>query len=220
MTDANYDPVKDFAPITLMFRLTNVLFVHPSLPVKSVSELIALAKARPGDLNFAHSGVGVSSHLAGELFKSMAGVNIVPISYGSTAKGAAMTALLSGEVQITFGGAEFAEYIKSGRLRALAVTSLKPSALYPNLPTISATLRGYSSGSTYGFFAPGRTPGAVIKRLNEEAVRFLNTTEAKERFLKFGLETVASSPEEFAAAIKADMATTGKMIKDLGIRAQ
>ncbi len=220
MANVNYDAVRDFAPITLLLRLTNVLVVHPSLPVKSVKELIALAKARPGELNFAHGGAGVSSHLAGELFKHMAGVNIVPIAFGSTTQGSETTALLSGEVQMTFGGAGVAEYIKSGRLRALAVTSLKPSPLHPNLPTIAATVPGYASGSTYGFFAPSRTPDAAIKRLNQEAVRFLNTAEAKERFLRSGLETVGSSPEEFAAAIKAEMASMGKVIKDAGIRAQ
>jgi len=154
------------------------------------------------------------------LFKHMAGVNIVPIAFGSTTQGSETTALLSGEVQVVFGGAGVAQYFRSGRLRPIAVTSLKPSPLYPDLPTIAATVPGYSSTSTYGFFAPRKTPDAIIKRLNQEAVRFLNTAEAKERFLKSGLETVGSSPEEFAAAIKAEMASMGKVIKDAGIRAQ
>lgn len=213
-----YDPVRDFAPVTLTVSSPNILAVHPSLPVKSVKELIALARARPGDLNYGAGASGGSPHLSAELFKTMASVNMVHIAYRGV--GPALTALISGEVQIMFPSAgAAAPHLKSGRLRALAVTTARPSALFPGLPTVAASgLPGYESVSVFGMFAPARTPAALINRLNQEIARALNRKDVKERLFNSGIETVGSSPEEFAATIKSDMAKWGKLIKEVGAR--
>ena len=210
--------MRDFAPITLAVIVPNVLVVHPSVNVKSTAELIALAKQKPGVLNYANSGIGNSNHLAGELFKSMAGIDIVPVNY----RGAplAMNDLLSGRVQLMFATAVVAKpHVASGKLTALAVTSGKPSAIMPDVPTIAASgLPGYESVSTLGAFAPAATPKAVVGVLNKEIVGVLNDPEAKQRLFTGGIEVVASTPEQFAAAIKADMARTGHIIRKAGIR--
>lgn len=214
-----YDPVKDFLPISLTNRAPNVLVVHPSLPVKSVKELIALAKARPGELNYSSGSTGGSSHLAGALFSSAAGVNILRVSYTSGSQ--EITDLLSGQMQMSFGTAiEMSPHIKSGRLRALAITSAQPSALFPELPTVAASgVPGYDYGSMTGIFAPAKTPATIINRLNQEIVRFLKTAGAKEQLLSRGSEAVGSSPEELGATIKSDIAKVSKLIKDTGMRA-
>ena len=216
-----FDPVKDFAPITLVSRAVNILVVHPALPVKSVKELIALAKARPGELNYGAGAIGASTHLASELFNLMAGVKIVHIPYKSS--GGAVTPLLSGQLQVMFGTtAAVTTHIKSGRLRALAVSTLQPSPLAPGLPTIAeaGNLPGYESASTAGVFAPAGTSEAIIKRLNEEISRVLARPDAKERFYNQGVEIVGGSPQEVAAFVRADMATTAKITKALGIRVE
>src|SRR4051812_13073061 len=167
-----FDPIRDFAPITLVSRSVNILVVHPSLPVKSVRELIALAKARPGELNYGAGAIGASTHLASELFNLMAGVKIVHVPYKSS--GAVVTPLLSGQLQVMFGTtAAVTTHIKSGRLRALGVSTLQASALAPGLPTIAeaGNLPGYESASTAGVFAPAGTSEAIIKRLHEEISR-------------------------------------------------
>ncbi len=216
---APYDPVRDFSPITQLTREVSLLVVHPSVAANSVKELIALAKAKPGVLNYSSTGVGGPAHLNAELFKSMAGVDILHVSYKGTAPG--ITALLGGQVQVMFnetGGV--AAHVKSGKLKALAVTSATPSALFPGLPTIAASgLPGYELVGITGFHAPAKTPVAVISRLNQEIVRVLNQADVKEKFLNAGSETVASSPEQFAAVIKADMERKSKVIKDAGIKA-
>ena len=215
-----YDALRDFSPITMVTRAPNVLVVHPSLPVKSVKDLIALAKAKPGELNYGASGAASSPRLAAELFKAMAGVNIVRINYRGS--GPALIALVSGEVQLAFispGGA--IPHIAAGRVRALAVASAQPTSLFPGLPTVAATgLPGYEYSAAYGVFAPAKTPEAVIKRLNQEFVRVLNRADVKERFINGGVEPVGSSPEQLTAKMKFDMAQLGKMIKDLGLRAE
>ena len=213
-----WDPVRDFSPITLVTSEPNVLVAHPSLPVRSVKELIALAKARPGALNYGSSGSGSSGHLAGELFKSMAGVDIVRIPFKSIVLG--LPDLMSGQLQLMFPPVGPVDaHIKSGRLRALAVTSAQPSALVPGLPTLAASgLPGYEVVALNGIFAPGKTPAAIVNRLNQEMVRVLTRADVKEKFLSTGQEIVGSSPEEFAAAIKSDMARMGKVIRDAGIR--
>ncbi len=214
---ASYDPVKDFLPITLLVSSPSVLAVHPSLPVKSVKELIALAKARPGELNYAMGGTGSSSHLAAELFKSMAGVDIVRITYKGTA--AALNDLIGGQVQMVFATApSLAPHLKSGRLRGLAATSAKPTLLAGNLPAIAAVLPGYEAESIQGMFAPAKTAEAIIKRLNAELVRFLRMPEVKERFFAAGADIVASTPAQLDATVKAEMARLGKVIKEAGIR--
>ena len=213
-----YDPVKDLAPITLAVRAPNLLVVHPSLPVKSAQELIALARKRPGALNYGAGAVGSSSQIATELFKAMGKLDIVQISYKGN--GIALNALIAGEVQLAFATpGSVAAHIKSGRLRALAVTSPQPSPLLPDLPTVaSAGLPGYEATSIVGMFAPAKTPEAVIARLNQETVRVLNRAEIKERFLSSGVETVGSTPEEFGAVVKSEMARLGKVIRDANIR--
>ncbi len=213
-----YDPVRDFSPITMISRAPNVLVVHPSVPANSVTELLALARSRPGELNYASGSIGSSSHLAAELFKHMGGVNMTWIPYKGG--GPAMTALIGGQVQLSFGtAAAVAPHTKSGRLRALAVTSAQPSALLPGLPTIAASdLPGYESVAIYGIFAPAGTPESLINRLNREIVLVLNGADVKERLFNAGAEIVGGSPQEFAAAIKSDTIRVGKMIKDAGIR--
>jgi len=215
---APYDAVRDFAPVSLLVREVSLLAVHPSLPVKSVKELIALAKARPGELNYGSGVIGGTNHLAGELFKHMAGVNIAHVPYKGPAL--ALTAQISGEVQLTFIDVGLvAPHVKSGRLRALAVTSPQPSALFPGLPPVADSgLPGYEATGMTGIWAPAKTPQATINRLNQEIVRVINLPDVKEKFLNAGVEPVGSSPEQFANIIKADIATTGKVIKDAGIK--
>lgn len=213
-----YDPVKDFVPVTLPVRAPNLLVVHPAVPAQSVKELIALAKAKPGTLNYGSGAPGSSSHLAPELFKAMADVDIVHIPYKGT--GPAINDLLGGQLQIMFpNAASVMPHVKVGRLRALGVSSAQPSPLAPGVPTVSTGLPGYESVSNLGIFAPARTPVAVIRRINQEVVRYLATAEAKERMLNAGVETVGSTPEQLAAVVNAEVARMGKMIRAVGIRA-
>lgn len=215
-----YDVLRDFAPITLAVRAPNILAVHPSLPVKTVKELIALAKARPGELNYASGSTGSSPHLSAELFNSMAGVKIVRINYKGS--GPAVSALVGGQVQLMFATSGAAEpHLRSGRLRGLAVTSAEPSALAPGLPTVAASgLSGYESDTPYGVYAPAKTPDAVIQRLNQEIVKFLARTEVKEKFFGAGFDIVASTSERFATVLKADIVRMAKLVKDAGIATQ
>jgi len=214
----SYDPVKDFLPVSLLTSTPSVLVVHPSLPVKSVKELIALAKAKAGALNYSSGVAGGFSHLAAELFKSLAGVNIVQIAYKGSAQ--SVIAVLGGEVELTFGSVvPVAPNVKSGKLRALGITSAEPSALLPGLPTIAAAgVPGYEAVVSNGLLAPAGTPAAIVNRLNQATVRLLKSTETKEMFLRSGVEAVGSSPEQFALAIKAEMARLGKVIKGSGLK--
>lgn len=213
-----FDPVRDFAAVTLAVTSPNVLVVHPSLPVKTVRELVALAKAQPGKLNYSAGITGSSPHLAAELFKQMAGVDIVRIAYKSTTT--AMSDMIAGQVHVSFANASnVAPYIKAGRLRAVAVTTAQPTKLLPGLPTVaSGGLAGFESIAVYGLLAPAKTPASVIARIQQETQRVVNTPAIQEKFFAAGVETVGSSPESFAALIKADMAKSGKLIKDVGIR--
>lgn len=215
-----WDPVRDFAPITLAVSSPNIVAVHPSLPVKSVKELIALARARPGEINYATAAPGTSSHLAAELFKAMAGVNMVSIPYKGA--GPALTGLIGGQVQLMFpNAATVAPHIRSGRLRAIAVTSAQPSILVPGVPTATASgLPGYEAASINAVFAPARTAGGIVTLLNREIVRVLNLPEVKEKFFLAGVETVGGSPGELAAAMKSEVMRMGKIIRDSGIREQ
>ena len=212
--------VSDFAPITITDKQPNMLAVHPSLPAKSVRELIALAKASPGKLNYGSSTIGSTAHLAAELFKAMAGVNIVRIPYKSL--GPAVTDLIGGQVDLMFAvTASLMPHVKSGRLRALAVTTVEPSVLAPGLPTVAASgLPGYQATSIYAISAPLKTAPAIISRLHREIVRVLNLADVKQRFLDVGSETVGSSPEELGATIKSEMTRLGKVIKDAGIKGE
>ena len=215
-----YDPVKDFASISVTDRSPTVLVVHPSLPVKSVRELINLAKARPGELNYSRPSAGSPTHLSAELFKTMAGVNIVPVAYKGAA--GAVIAIVAGEVQLGFVSlGSGAPSIKAKRLKALAVSTAEPSALLPDLPTVAASgLPGFESALVSGLFAPAGTPASIINRLNQEVVQVLHRVEAKERFFNSGVETVGSSPEELESFVKSEMAKWGKLIKAANIRGE
>jgi tripartite-type tricarboxylate transporter receptor subunit TctC len=196
-----------------------IIVVHPSLPAKSVPELIALAKARPRELNYAAGVIGAPPHIAGELFKARAGVNIVQVNYKGV--GGGFTDVIAGQVQVMFPTiGSVMPHVRAGRLRAIAITSLEPSVLFTGLPTVATTLPGYEATAPLAVFAPPHTPAALVSRLNQEIVRVLNAPELKERFLNVGIETVGSTPDELAARIKSDMATLGKLIRDAGIRAE
>lgn len=213
----SYDVPRDFAPISLVTTSPTLIVVHPSLPVRSVKELVALAKAKPGALDYGSSTLGSPTHLAAELFKSMTNVDIVRISYKGN--GPALNALVAGEVQLMFSNAAAVDpHVKSGRLRALAVASTQPSELAPGLPTVAEAVPGYDAASTYGLLAPAGTPAAIINRLNQEVVRFLKAPGAKERLLKAGVEAVGSSPEKLAETIRSDLVVWGKVIRDAKIR--
>jgi tripartite-type tricarboxylate transporter receptor subunit TctC len=214
---APFDVERDFSPIVLIERSPNIVTTHPSLPVKSMKELIALAKARPGELHYGSSGVASADHIIAELLKHMTGINIVHVPYKGIAP--AHVALLSGEVQIAFGSiASSAPHVKSGRMRALAITSAQPSALVPGLPPIAETVPGFEAVSITGMWAPTKTPKAVIDRVSQEILRLLNQPETKARFLAAGVETVGLAPEQFAEHIKADIVRVGRVIKDAGIK--
>lgn len=216
--DAGYDPLKDLAPVTLLASSPNIIVVHPSLPVKSVSDLIAFAKGRPGQLNYGSGSVGGAPHLAVELFKSMAGVNLVHVPYKGTAR--AITELVGGQIQIMITTVvSVAPHVKANKLKALAVTSAQPTPLAPDVPTAAATgLPGYESTSVYGMLAPAGTPPAAIVRLSQEIARAANQPEVKERMAGAGLEPMGSTPDELAKVMRADIAKWGKVIRDAGIR--
>ncbi len=216
----SYDPIRDFAPITLAGTTPNLVAVHPALPVRTIRDLVALAKARPGELNYASTGTGGAAHLFTELLKSMAGINMVRINYKGA--GQAVTALVSGEMQLSIAtSGSVTQHIKSGRLRVLAVTSAKPSTMFPGLPTVAASgLPGYEAIQMQSVCAPAKTPAAIVRRLNQEIVRVLNREDSKQKLWNFGVEVAATTPEELAAAIKSDMATWDKVIKSAGIRVE
>jgi tripartite-type tricarboxylate transporter receptor subunit TctC len=219
MQPAPYDPVADFAPVTLASMAPTILVVHPTVPARSVKALIALARARPGALNYASSTSGTASHLAGELFKIMAGVDIVRVPYKGA--GLATADLITGQVQMSFFTAtSVLPHVKSGRLRALAVTSATPFELFPELPTVAASgLPGYEAISMYCVFAPAKTPEAVISKLNREMVAYLKTPAARARLLSAGSEVVAGTAQQLASTMKADIASVRKVIAKAGIQA-
>ena len=214
-----YDPVKDFVPISLLTRAPNLLVVHPALPVKSVKELIALAKARPGELNYGAGAIGASTYMASEMFKHMAGVKLVFVPYKSS--GAAVTALVSGELQVMFastGGAT--PHVKSGRLSALGIITLQPSPLLPGVPTIAAAgnIPGYESAATACVFAPAATPEGIVDRVSVEVRKVIARPDVRDRLLKQSVEPVGMTPAETAAYIKTDTAVTAKLVREAGIR--
>jgi len=213
-----YDVLNDFSPVTIVNREVLVLVVHPSLPAKSVKELIALAKAKPGALNYASGSIGGPAQLGVELFKSMSGTDIVGVPYKGSSAG--ITAVMSGEVQLTVYDAGLVmPHVKAGKLRALAATSAEPSALTPGLPTVAGSgLPGYELVGRTGVWAPAKTPAAIISRLNQEIVRLLQQPDVKEKFLASGAEAVGSSPEQSSATVKTELAKWRKVIKDANIK--
>lgn len=218
--NVSWDPLRDFAPVMLATNSPNIVVVHPSLPVKSIRELIALAKARPGELNYSTSSPGSSNHLGAELFRVMADVRIVRINYKGT--GSALVSLAGGEVQLSFPSAgSVMPHLRAGRVRALAVTSAQPSALAPDLPTVAAAgLPGYEASAYNGLLAPVKTPPAIIARLSQEALQVIRRTDVTERIFNGGAEVAAGTPEEFASIIRSEMAKWGRLIRDAGIRGE
>ena len=213
--NVGYDPVKSFVPVILVARSPSVLVVHPSVSAGSVKELIALAKAKPGALNY---GSGAAGMLAAELLKSMAGVNIVRVPYKGA--GPALTAAIAGEVQVLMAASgSIAPQIKAGRVKPLAVTGPTRSPAFPDLPTVAeAALPGYEASAVFGVLAPAKTPAVIVSRLNQDIGRVLARPDVKEKLLGAGIEVAGGTPEQFAAAIKSEMTTMGKVIKDAGIR--
>jgi tripartite-type tricarboxylate transporter receptor subunit TctC len=217
---APYDPLRDFVPITLTISAPNILAVHPSLPVKSVKELIALARRSPGALNYASGQSGSASHLGTELFAAMAGIKLVRVPYKSGT--AATMDLVAGNVHLSFSSVvPLGPLMVAGRLRGLAISTAQRSALAPDMPTVAESgLPGYESTAAIGVFAPARTPTTIVSQLNQEITRTFRKPELKEKILNMGSEVVASTPEQSAAEIRSDMARLGKVIRDLGIRAE
>jgi tripartite-type tricarboxylate transporter receptor subunit TctC len=213
--ETTVDPLRDLTPITMAMLSPIILVVHPTLPVKSVKDLIALAKSRPGELNYASGTVGATPFLAGELFKYMAGVNIERIAYKGT--GPSMIGVMSGEAQVMWPGAGSAwTHVEGGRLRALGVASLKPSRLTPGLQPIALTVPGYESTSNIAFFAPAKTPQPIIDRLYAEIVKAVHRPEIKEILFKGGVEPLGTSPKELGDYVEMDMKRITKMIKATG----
>ncbi len=215
-----YDFPSAFTPVTQTSSLAMVLVAHPSVPAKTIKELLALAKARPGRLNISSSGVGGITHMAGELFKSMAGVNMTPIAYKGGAP--ATVAVVSGEVDLTFASVPVAlPHIRDGRLRPLAVSSRERSMLMPDVPTIGeAGAPGYEVTNEYGVLAPAGTPRAIIAKLQQEIAHILKLPDVRKRFLELGMEPVGSTPEQFAERLRSQVEKWTKVVKDTGMELQ
>lgn len=215
----NYDTLRDLKPVTLVAEVPNVLVVHPSVPANSVKEFIALAKAKPGVLNFGSSGKGAPTHLAGEMFKTATGTSLVHVPYKGA--GPSVNALIAGEIQVMFAPiVAVLPHVKTGRLRALAVTSAGRSAAAPELPTLAESgLTGYDISSWFGLFVPSSTPDAVVDKLYRETARLLKTPDVIERFSKEGAEPVGNTPANFNNYVRQEYVKYTKVIKDNGIKA-
>jgi tripartite-type tricarboxylate transporter receptor subunit TctC len=213
-----YEPLRDLAPITQGVTVTNIVVVHPSLPAKSVKELLALARAKPGTLNYASSGSGTITNLAGELFKSLAHVDIVHVPFRGGAP--ALTALLSGEVSMSFENSLIVvPHIKSGKVRALAVTGARRSRSAPDLPTVAeAGVPGYAASGWYGFVAPAATPKDLVARLAGEFNRILKQPDVVERLSAQGAEPVGGTPEQFAAFIQVEIDKWARLVKSANMK--
>ena len=214
-----YDPVNDFAPVSQVSVSTNMLVVHNAVPAKNVQELIKLAKARPGELTFASSGIGSATHMPAELFKSVAGLDIRNIPYKGAP--AAIPDLLGGRVTMMFGGTTAVlPLAREGKLRALAVTSLRRSSAAPELPTIAESgYPGFEYTNWYALLAPARTPATILGKLHLETVKALALSDLRAKLTDLGLEVIGSSPDEFAAFIKSELSKWAKLIKESGIKA-
>ena len=212
-----YDTLRDFVPVTLGASLPNILVVHPALPVKSVRELIALAKARPGQLNYSSAGSGTSPHLSMELFRLMAGITLTHVPYKGT--GPATVDLVAGQVQLSMPNVLTAlPQIKGGKLRGLGVTSAKRATGLPDIPAIAETLPGYEAIQWYGLLAPAGTPREIVNKVQAETARILVLPEVKARLAADGADAVGNRPEEFAAYIRTEIAKWGKVAKAGGIK--
>jgi len=213
-----YDTLRDFAPITLCVKGANVLSIHPSLPAKTLKELIALAKSRPGQLDFASSGLGSSNQMAGELLKVTTGINIVHVPYKGNAP--ALTDTVAGHVHMIFSGVPaLVPHIQSGRLRAIAIGSLKRFPAIPEVPTFDESgVKGYEATTWFGLMAPIKTPGEIITRLNTEVVKIIASPEISKRFVTEGLEPIGNSPAQFAQFIRDEITKYAKVIKAANIK--
>lgn len=215
-SDLSYDPLVDLAPITLISVVPSILAVHPSVPVTTVQELIDYAKAHPGELTFGSSGPGGSGHLAGEMFKTMAGVDMLHIPYTGT--GPATQALIAGEIDVLFGNMiSLLPQVEAGTVRAIALSTPERSPLVPDLPTVSETVPGYAAGPWYGLLAPGGTPPDIIAKLNAEVAAILQSPEISQRLTSEGAEPSGNSPEAFAAFLKEESDRWGKVVREAGI---
>ena len=215
----NFDTVKDFAPISLFVQSPSVLSVHPSVPVKTVKELIAFTKPRPNEILFSSSGSGSGQHLTMELLNRMGGIQLVHIPFKGTA--ASITDLVSGRISVSAASAiSTLPHVRSGRLRALAVCSAKRSPSAPDLPTIAeAAIPGFAVDQWYALFAPAGTPRDIVQKLYGEVVKVTSNLESRTRLLAMGLDPVGSPPDEFAAYVKVETAKWGKLVREAGIRA-
>ncbi len=212
-----YDPVKDFAPVSLAASAPYVLLVHPAVPAKSVKELVALARSRPGKMNFASGGNGTGIHMAGELFNLAAGVKVLHVPYKGAGPG--MAALMAGETDMMFNGLSPAiPQMKAGRLRGLAVGGEKRSSLMPELPTVAESGLRFNTTGWYGILAPRGTPQPVVAKLQSEIARGLNLSAVKEQLAKMGVEGIGSTPEQFGSLIREEVEKWGKVIKAAGLK--
>lgn len=212
--EVSYDPVRDFAPVTMLARVTTLLVVHPSLNVKNVAELVALAKAKPGQINIASGPPGGTQHITAELFKSLAGIDLVSVPF----KGGPQQDVLAGRVQVTFNPpGVWGANLKAGKVVALASTGDRRSALFPDLPTVAETLPGYEAEGKNALFVPARTPEAIIRRVNQETLKVLQKPDVRDRLLATGQEPAGGSPEQLATLIKDDVARVTRLVKTQGI---
>ncbi|HEX2829278.1 MAG TPA: tripartite tricarboxylate transporter substrate binding protein [Burkholderiales bacterium] len=215
-----FDPIKDFATVVRVAHNPLLMVSHPSLPVKSFQDVVALAKARPGQINFATGGIGSSPHMSMELIRSMTGINMVPIHYKGD--GAAIIDLLGGHVQLfTASIGTLLPNVRSGKMRGLAVTSLKRSAMAPEFPTLDESgLKGFEVLTWFGILAPAGTPQPIVNRLNEQILHVVAAPATREQLLKMGFEVLSNTPQEYAAFLKQEHARWGKVVRDLGLKAE
>lgn len=216
--DLSYDTEKAFAPISLIATVPNILVVHPSLPAKTVADLVALARKRPGDINYASVGNGTPAHLSAELFNLMAGVRMTHVPYKGAA--ASIIGMISGETQLTFTTVLIAlPHVKAGKLRPLAVASTTRTPLLPEVPTVDQSgLKGYESIAWYGLLAPAGTPGPVVDRLHAELAKSVQTPEVRDNLLRQGTEIIASTPARFAQVIREDIVKWTKVVKAAAVK--
>ena len=218
-SNLSWDPVKSFAPITLVGSSPNMLVAHPSVPAKSVAELLQLAKARPGELNIASLGSATTQHLAGELLKTMGKVDMVQIPYKGSAP--AMQDLIAGQVQLMFNAMPSTlPHVKSGRLRALAITARERSPLTPELPTVAETLPGYEVTTWFGILAPAGTPPQITGKLHLEITKILQAPDIRTKLTDMGVDTIGSTPEAFAAHVKVELAKWADIIRATGVKTE
>jgi len=215
-----YDTLRDFAMVSLCVQGANVLAAHPALPARNLKELIALAKARPGQLNFSSSGIGSSNQMAGELFKVMAGINIVHVPYKGNAP--AITDTIGGQVEMTFSGVPaLVPHIESGRLRGIAIGSLKRFPALPNVPTFDESgLKGYEATTWFGLMAPIKTPRDIVTRVSAETDKVLKSADIKQRFMVEGLEPMGGTPESFTKFVKSEIDKYARVVKAAAIKQQ